>query len=118
MAYNEQTAERIREALRQKQVAFTEKKMFSGLCFMVDDKMLCGTHIDKETGIDILLCRLGPADYEQALETRGVLPMDMGGKSMRGFVFVTQEAHKSARQLAGWLQRCLDFNPQAKSSKN
>ena len=117
MAYNEITADRIRTVLGQKQVAFTEKKMFSGVCFMVDDKMLCGTHIDKKSGEDFLLCRLSPADYELALETNGVVPMDMGGKTMKGYVFVTAEAHKTEKQLAGWLQRCLDFNPLAKSSK-
>lgn len=48
MAYNEKTLERIQEILFDKNVVFIEKKMFSGVCIMVDDKMCCGTHIDKK----------------------------------------------------------------------
>jgi len=50
MAFNEKTAQRIREILLSKGADFTEKKMFSGICFMVDNKMCCGTHIDKKNG--------------------------------------------------------------------
>ncbi|XHR96834.1 hypothetical protein ACFJIV_09365 [Mucilaginibacter sp. UC70_90] len=38
MAYNEQMADRIREALMDLP-AVEEKKMFQGVCFMVDDKL-------------------------------------------------------------------------------
>ena len=49
MAFNEKTAQRIREILLSKGANFTDKTMFSGICFMVDNKMCCGTHIDKKT---------------------------------------------------------------------
>jgi hypothetical protein len=117
MAYNEKTAERISEFMRQKKVDFYEKKMFSGVCFMVDDKMCCGTHIDKKTGEDFLLCRIGEAVYDDAIKMEHVIPMEFTGKSMKGYIFVTENGFRKDKDLAYWLQLCLDFNPMAKSSK-
>lgn len=42
MAYNEHLADRINRLLNDKKVNFHEKKMFGGLCFMVNDKMCIG----------------------------------------------------------------------------
>jgi len=67
MAYNENTLNRIRDFLMNNYVKFSEKKMFSGVCIMVDDKMCCGTHIDKNTEEDLMLCRIGEKAYEKAL---------------------------------------------------
>lgn len=117
MAYDESTAQNIRQVLLDKGADFTEKKMFSGICFLVDDKMCCGTHIDKKTGESLLLCRIGEAAYENALEQTGCIPMDFTGKSMKGYVFVTEDGLHNAADLGKWLQLCLDFNPVAKKSK-
>ncbi|ESU24858.1 hypothetical protein FEDK69T_04110 [Flavobacterium enshiense DK69] len=46
-----------------------------------------------------------------------VIPMEFTGKPMDGFIFVTESGHKSAKELAYWLQLCLNFNPLAKASK-
>jgi hypothetical protein len=46
MPYNENTIQRIREILQQKGADFYEKAMFGGICFMVDDKMLCACKIE------------------------------------------------------------------------
>ena len=117
MAFNEDIVQRIREFFQEKNVPFFEKKMFSGVCFMVDDKMCCGTHIDKKANEDFLLCRIGEDAYQKALEMDNVIPMEFTGKAMKGYVFVTELGHKSVKDLSNWLQLCLDFNPLAKSSK-
>ncbi|GAB3503388.1 TfoX/Sxy family protein [Emticicia fontis] len=117
MPYNENILQRIREILIDKQVEFSEKKMFSGICIMVDDKMFCATHIDKKTGDDVLLCRLSEQDYEAAMEDVNCVPMDFTGKSMKGYVYVTENGFKSQKNLEQWIQKCLDFNPLAKKSK-
>jgi len=117
MAFNENTAQRIRHILVGKGVAFVEKKMFGGLCFMVHDKMCCGTHIDKKTGEELLLCRIGEEGYETALERGDCMPMEFTGRPMKGFVFVTEVGCSTPKDLDHWLQRCLDFNPKAKKSK-
>lgn len=117
MAFNEDTAQRIRGFFQMKDADFYEKKMFSGVCFMVDDKMCCATHIDKISGEDFLLCRIGDAAYEAALLKDHVIPMEFTGKPMKGYVFVTENGFKTVKDLNYWLQLCLDFNPLAKASK-
>lgn len=117
MAFTENTVQRIRAFFQTKNADFYEKKMFSGICFMVDDKMCCGTHIDKQSGEDFLLCRIGEENYEKALQMENVIPMEFTGKPMKGYIFVTENGHSSTKDLYYWLDLCLAFNPIAKSSK-
>jgi hypothetical protein len=117
MPFDELIADRIRRVLDEKGTVFSEKKMFSGICFMVDDKMLCGTHIDKKSGDSVLLCRIGEKAYEKAIERDDCIPMEFTGKAMKGYVYVLQQGFKSKKDLSYWLQLCLDHNPDAKSSK-
>ncbi len=117
MSYNENRAQHIRTFFQEKKVDFYEKRMFSGLVFMVDDKMCCGTHIDKVTQQDFLLCRLGEEAYVEAVTKEDVIPMEFTGKPMKGYVFVTESGHNTTKALTYWLQLCLDFNPLAKASK-
>jgi TfoX/Sxy family transcriptional regulator of competence genes len=117
MPFNPDTLSRICQTLDGLGVVYTEKRMFSGVCILVDDKMLCGTHIDKKTGEDVLLVRIGETAAEAALEEPHVIPMDFTGKSMKGFVYVLEEGIKKQKNLKHWLQKCLDYNPVAKSSR-
>lgn len=41
MAYNEKLADRVRELISLTHKITEEKKMFGGLCFMVNDKKKC-----------------------------------------------------------------------------
>lgn len=59
MAYYEFIGDRIRQTLNEKKIHFTELKMMGGLCFKVDNKMLCGIHIDKKFGDSLLMARIG-----------------------------------------------------------
>ena len=61
MAYSEYLADRVRQRLRQ-QGNVEEKKMMGGLIFMVNEKMCVGLDIDKETGKDRLMVRIGKSD--------------------------------------------------------
>ena len=117
MAYDEFQADRIRQIFKEKHVNFFEKKMFSGLCFMVNDKMCCGIHFDKKKNSDLLMARIGEEAAVGAMERKGCLPMDFTGRPMKGYVFVTNEGFDTDDDLAYWLQLCLDFNPIAKASK-
>jgi hypothetical protein len=117
MPYNEETVLRIRNVLYNKDVTFTETKMFGGICFMVNNKMCCGTHIDKKTNQDVLLCRIGESEYEKALENENCIPMEFTGKPMLGFVYIIGDGIKSEKELSNWLQLCLNYNPLAKKRK-
>ena len=111
MAYDEQLASRVRNVFEKRKVAFTEKRMMGGLCFLVDDKMCVG--VEKER----LMVRLDLEIYEQVLKRKGCVPMDFTGRPMRGFVFVKAEGFSADRDLTSWLELALEFNPKAKSSK-
>ncbi len=111
MAYDEHLADRLRNALKDKNTPYIEKKMMGGLCFMVDDKMCVGVVKNN------LMARIDPGTYEQVLTLSGCRPMDFTGRPMKGFVFVTPDGVDLDEELEAWVQRCLDYNPKAKSSK-
>ena len=109
--------DRIRRTLAEKHAPFDEMKMMGGLLFKVNEKMLCGIHIDKKYGDSLLMARIGEEIYEQELEKECCLPMDFTGRPMKGYIFVTPEGFDSEDDLSYWIDLCLAFNPQAKASK-
>ena len=118
MAYDEFLADRIRQHLKDKHIHFDELKMMGGLCFKVDNKMLCGIHIDKKHGDSLLMARIGEDVYLNELEKPECLPMDFTGRPMRGYIFVTPDGFDTDDDLSYWLDLCLAFNPLAKASKS
>lgn len=117
MAYDEFLADRARQVLKSNSISFTEKKMMGGLCFMVDDKMCFGMHIDKGTYTSLLMARVGLNNYEKALEKQHCTEMNFTGRTMKGYVFISEDGFDMDEDLNYWIQLCLDFNPLAKSSK-
>lgn len=117
MAYDEFLADRIRQQLKEKHTHFDELKMMGGLLFKVDNKMLCGIHIDKKYGDSLLMARIGESVYKNELKKPECLPMDFTGRPMRGYIFVTPDGFDTDNDLSYWLDLCLDFNPLAKASK-
>ncbi|WP_298553462.1 TfoX/Sxy family protein [uncultured Algibacter sp.] len=118
MAYDEYLADRIRKQLQEKYVGFTELKMMGGLCFKVDNKMLCGVHIDKKFGDSLLMARIGEDSYLKVIEKPECLPMDFTGRPMKGYIFVTPDGFDTESDLSYWIDLCLAFNPLAKASKS
>ncbi|TGK35797.1 TfoX/Sxy family protein [Leptospira andrefontaineae] len=110
MAINEKTSERLRKALT-KQKEVEEKKMFGGLCFMVNGKM-CVCVRDEE-----LMFRIDPKDYESVLEKKKARPMIHNGNLMKGFVFVKVEDVKPEKEFGYWIGLALDYNKTAKVAK-
>ncbi|MDX8503310.1 TfoX/Sxy family protein [Mesorhizobium sp. VK4C] len=105
--------ERLRAALGSR--AFTEQKMFGGTCFMINGNMLIGT---SKRG---LLVRVGKEAHGEAAARPHVSPMEMGGRSMEGYVHVAPEGTATDADLRGWLDRALAFvetlPPNVKSAK-
>lgn len=93
MAYDEELAGRVREALAEH--GPREQKMFGGIAWMVNTHMAAGV-----IGSD-LLARVGPEGHQDAL-ARGAGEMTMGGRTMRGFVQVPP-ALLEDDGLADWL---------------
>ncbi len=116
MPYDELIADRVRQAFRDINTSFEEKRMFGGLCFMVDDKMCCGIHWDKKKETDLLMARIGEEASEEAMKRTGCHPMDFTGRPMRGYVFVTPDGYDLDEDMAYWIGLCVAFNPLAKAS--
>ncbi len=111
MAFDENIASRVRDSLSGVK-GISEKKMFGGLCFMLDGKMVCG--VDK----DQLFLRVNPVDGEELLKKPGVRPFVHGGMSMKGFLLVDQSAFKTQNELEEWLKISLDFVSTLPAKKN
>lgn len=111
MAYNEKLADRTREIIARTHKKVEEKKMFGGLCFMVNDKMCVG--VEKER----LMVRLDPEKYDEVMKKDGCQPMDFTGRVMKGYVFVDIDALNTKKKLAYWVGLALDYNKIAKAAK-
>ena len=102
MAYTEIVADRIRKAFAKKK-GIAEKKMFGGLCFMMNGHMLCG--VEKNN----LVVRVGPDQYDRALKQKYARPMDFTGRPLKGFVYVAPQGYKTLSLLKKWLDLATDF---------
>lgn len=102
MAYDEGLAERIRQVLIDRPTV-TEKKMFGGLAFMLNDYMFCGVTNDE------LMARVGADNYALSLAREHVREMDFTGRSMKGYVYVAPEGLESDQDLAYWVDMCAEF---------
>lgn len=111
MPYDEKLADRTREIIAATHKNVEEKRMFGGLCFMVDDKMCVGVEKDR------MMVRLDPAGFDEVMEKEGCKPMDFTGKIMKGFVFVDAEMLNTKKKLEYWVKLALDYNAISKASK-
>jgi TfoX/Sxy family transcriptional regulator of competence genes len=102
MAYSEQLAERIRDALDGRP-GIVERKMFGGVAWMLNGNMACGV-----IGEDLLV-RLAREDAAAAQAEEGVGPMEFTGRSMRGFVLVDGGAVAEDDELGRWVDAGADF---------
>lgn len=110
MAYDEQLANRVRDALSPRRTV-GEKKMFGGICFMLSGHMACGIVDDK------LMVRLAPEDAVARLAEPHVKPMDFTGRPLKGFVYVERGGTKTAAQLKVWIERAAAFSESLPAKK-
>jgi len=102
MAYDEKLAARVRGIISGMN-GVSERKMFGGIAFMLRGNMCCGVIND------LLMARVGPAQYEAALKLPHVRPMDFTGKPMKGYVYVEPGGYQTDEQLNEWVGRCSAF---------
>src|SRR5579862_7210887 len=103
MAYDEELAHRLRELLAGED-GISEKKMFGGLAFLVHGNM--SVSASRNGG---LLVRLNPAETDAALARPHVALMQMGGRTMEGWITVAPDGLATKRELAAWVKRSLTF---------
>ena len=98
MAYDEGLAHRVRDLLEDQRGA-AEKKMFGGLCFLVNGHMVCGI-VRSE-----LMVRVGADAHASALEQPHAREMDFTGRSLTGMVYVGEDGVAEDPDLAAWVAR-------------
>src|SRR5882672_10175119 len=110
MAYDEKTAERVREVLSDRRDV-VEKKLMGGLSFMVSGSMCCSV-----SGRGGLLVRVSAEAHAQMLAEPHVQQPDMGGRIMTGFVRVAPEGYRTGATLRTWVERGIAAARLAKTS--
>jgi len=100
MAYDEGLAQLLRDDLAD-EVGISEKKMFGGLCFMLNGHMLCGVNAKG------MMFRVGKAREAEARAIDGAGPMQFTGRPMGGMIDVTEQAFVDDERRAQWLQLAM-----------
>ena len=102
MAYDKGLAQRL-ESYFQHRPEVEVKKMFGGLCFMVNRHMCVGIVGER------LMARVGPGQYDSCLRHEHVSEMDFTGKPMQGMIYVEPEGLSEDDELAQWIALCESF---------
>lgn len=111
MAGNEELVARVRKATGGLK-GVTEKKMFGGIAFMANDRMLIG--VDKND----LIIRCEKEETDALLKTKGVRVFDLsGGRPMKGWLLVGPEATKTPKGLSEWVEFAIAGNKKAGKKK-
>ena len=110
MAASESLVRRVRAALEHVP-RVQEKRMFSGITFMVNGKMCISV------GPRRLMCRVDPEVHEAAVKRKGAQTVRMKGREYIGYLYVDEDALGAKKDFDYWVRLCLEFNKRAKSSR-
>ena len=102
MPYNEELESRIKKSVSGWK-GTDEKKMFGGVCHLLNGNMFCGVYKD------FLILRLGPDRSEEVLKHPFARPFDITGKKMTGWVMLDPELYKRDDELKSWLAESRNF---------
>ena len=98
MAYDRELAERIRELLAERHDV-VEQAMFGGLAFLIDGHMAVTA-----SGRGGLMVRVDPAEHDRLTAGGAATTMEMGGRSMPGWLLVASAEVRTKRQLSRWVR--------------
>ena len=102
MAYDEKIEARIKKIVS-KWKNTGDKKMFGGVCHLLNGKMFCGVYKD------FLILRLGEENSRDALKLPFLRPFDITGRPMKGWVMVERGGFKSYDKLRAWLNQAKEY---------
>ena len=103
MAYDEELADRIREALAD-QPGVVEKQMFGGLAFLIGGNMSVAA-----SGQGGLLVRCDPEQTDALIEEPHASRMVMRGRAMDGWLRVDSDGVATKRDLERWARVGVDY---------
>lgn len=93
--------QRVRAALPD--TTIEEKRMFGGVCLMLNGNMLC--HASKKG----LMVRVGKAQEDAALRLAHFAPCDGAGRAMPGFVIIAPEGLLDDQGLKAGLKMAMQY---------
>ena len=102
MAYDEEIEARIRGVVEKWQGA-ARKKMFGGVCHLLNGHMIGGVHKDK------MILRVGVDRAEKMLKRPHFRAFDITGRPMKGWVMVEKEGFKTPDRLEELLDMARTF---------
>jgi hypothetical protein len=102
MSYDNSLAERIRASLKRRR-GFAEKKMFGGVCFLLNGNVCIG--VWKKS----LIARVGERAYPDALKEPFVREFDITGRAMTGWIVVDSDGLTEADDLTRWIDHSIAF---------
>jgi len=102
MAYNEELDGRIKNIVSRWK-STNDKKMFGGVCHLLNGNMFCGVHKD------FLILRLGEKKSNDALKQPCARPFDITGKPMKGWVMIANDGYQDDPDLKAWLEQAKSF---------
>jgi TfoX/Sxy family transcriptional regulator of competence genes len=102
MPFDDKLANRIRTILG-KMDGLSEKKMFGGLCFLLNGNMALGL-VNED-----LMIRVRPDSYETMLSQPHVRKMDFTGKPLKGFLYIDAKGTGSEKDLRKWVLKGVEF---------
>ncbi|HEU5156627.1 MAG TPA: TfoX/Sxy family protein [Streptosporangiaceae bacterium] len=113
MAYDLDLADRVRELLA-REAGVAEQRMFGGLAFLINGNLSVAA-----SGQGGLLVRMDPEKSEALIDDKGVRPMVMRGREMRGWLRVDAATVSDSARLRQWVTRGVDYAKSlpAKSSR-
>jgi len=99
MAYDGELADRIREVIAG-EPGLSEKSMFGGLAFLIDDKMAVSA--SNKGG---LLLRTDPTTTDSVVSEPHIRRFEMRGREMDGWLRVDAKALKTDDELRRWVSQ-------------
>ena len=96
MAFDEGLAAMMRDDLVD-QTGISKKKMFGGLCFLLNGNMVCGVHSGGA------MFRVGKEREQEAMAVTGAGPMMFTGKPMGGMIDVSEDALADDDRRSIWM---------------
>lgn len=102
MPFDDKLANRVRKILGEID-GLSEKKMFGGLCFLLNGNMALGL-VNED-----LMIRVRPDSYENMLSQPHVRKMDFTGKPLKGFLYIDEKGTETEKDLRKWVLKGVEF---------
>jgi TfoX/Sxy family transcriptional regulator of competence genes len=100
MAYDEMLEARIRDMLGPR-ADLESKKMFGGLCFLINGNMACGV-LNND-----FIAKVDPESHDSLLKKPAARPFDFSGRPMKGILYVGPQGVKAPKDLRFWVNTSL-----------